>query len=80
MITIVDYGSGKKAFFVHSYYCVPEDSSAVVAWADYGQPFASIVAYKNLFGIQFHPEKSQNIGLSMLKNFGAFEYAADTSD
>lgn len=79
MITIVDYGSGKYAFFVHSYYCVPEDSSAVV-WTDYGQRFASMVTYKNVFGMQFHPEKSQNIGLSMLKNFGAFEYAVDSGN
>ena len=72
MITIVDYESGKYAFFVHSYYCVPEDFSAVVACTNYGQRFASIVAYKNVFGMQFRTEKSQNIGLSMLKNFGAF--------
>ncbi len=60
---------GGYAFFVHSYYCAPADSSVVLATTDYGIEFASMVARGNVFGAQFHPEKSQNFGLKMLENF-----------
>jgi glutamine amidotransferase len=55
-------------YFVHSYYAVPADD-IVVASTDYGVEFPSIVQYKNIFGIQFHPEKSQATGLTILRNF-----------
>ncbi len=55
-------------YFVHSYYAVPSDD-IVVTSTDYGVEFPSIVQYKNIFGIQFHPEKSQTAGLIILKNF-----------
>ncbi len=64
-----DVADGSYAFFVHSYYCAPRDSSTVVAITDYGIEFASVVAQKNIFGAQFHPEKSQSVGLRMLANF-----------
>lgn len=60
---------GDYAYFVHSYYCVPEEDTAVLAHTDYGLPFASIVAQDNLYGLQFHPEKSQSVGLRIIQNF-----------
>ena len=60
---------GDYAYFVHSYYCDPDDATAVLAWTDYGLPFASVVAQDNLYSLQFHPEKSQSVGLRILQNF-----------
>lgn len=60
---------GSYAFFVHSYYCAPSDEAVVLATTDYGIEFASIVGHNNVFGAQFHPEKSQSVGLTMLANF-----------
>lgn len=59
------------AYFVHSYYVVPADERLVLATTAYGLPFASIVGRDRLAGIQFHPEKSQAVGLTMLANFAA---------
>jgi glutamine amidotransferase len=56
-------------YFVHSYYCVPEDPSVVAIESDYGHPFCAAVWRENLFATQFHPEKSQADGLAILKNF-----------
>jgi glutamine amidotransferase len=61
--------TGDYAYFVHSYYCDPMEATAVLAWTDYGFPFASVVAQDNLYGLQFHPEKSQSVGLQIIKNF-----------
>lgn len=61
--------AGDYAYFVHSYYCDPAAATAVLAWTDYGFPFASVVAQDNVCGLQFHPEKSQSIGLRILQNF-----------
>lgn len=66
---IADTKKGDYAYFVHSYYCDPDDPTAVLAWTDYGLPFASIVAKDNVYGLQFHPEKSQSVGLHILENF-----------
>ncbi len=60
---------GSYSYFVHSYYCVPTDAAATLATTDYGQPFTAIVAQDNIYGIQFHPEKSQQVGLQILRNF-----------
>lgn len=60
---------GSYAFFVHSYYCVPREPSLVLATTDYGIEFASVVGRDNVFGAQFHPEKSQVVGLKILENF-----------
>lgn len=57
------------AYFVHSYYCVPADESDVLITVDYGIPFTAAVARDNIYGVQFHPEKSQQVGLQILKNF-----------
>ena len=58
-------------YFVHSYYCAPRDSSITLATTDYGIDFASMVGRGNLWGTQFHPEKSQVVGLKLLENFVA---------
>ena len=60
---------GLHAYFVHSFQLVPESRAAIVAETDYGGPFCSMVWRDNLFATQFHPEKSQQDGLHMLKNF-----------
>jgi len=57
------------AYFVHSYYGAPEDASWVAGATDYGVSFCSAVARGNLFAIQFHPEKSQDTGEAILRNF-----------
>jgi glutamine amidotransferase len=64
-----DLASGSYAYFVHSYAIYPDDHSIVLATTDYGGPFASIVGRSNVCGLQFHPEKSQAVGLKLLKNF-----------
>ena len=61
--------SGAYAYFAHSYFCDPVDPSAVVAYTDYGIEYASIVRYRNAWGIQPHPEKSHTVGLRILANF-----------
>jgi len=57
-------------YFVQSYVVDPGDEDLVVGTTDYGERFVSMVARENVFGVQFHPEKSQRVGLRMLKNFG----------
>jgi glutamine amidotransferase len=59
-----------KTYFVHSYYCEPQNTADILTETDYGIKFASSVSQNNLFAMQFHPEKSGEIGLEMLKNFG----------
>ncbi len=60
---------GAYVYFNHSYYCQPQNSSDVLATTDYGINYACAVQRKNIFGVQFHPEKSQAVGLKILKNF-----------
>jgi glutamine amidotransferase len=60
---------GAYAYFVHSYYVEAGDPADVLAATDYGISFASAVGHDNIFGIQPHPEKSQKVGLRILKNF-----------
>lgn len=63
-----DLPPGSFAYFNHSYYCAasPEDT---LATTDYGIAYPSIVGRRRVYGIQFHPEKSQSVGLTLLKNF-----------
>ena len=56
-------------YFCHSYYVKPTDPNIIAAATDYGIEFASAIAWENVFGVQFHPEKSQTLGLEILKNF-----------
>jgi len=62
---------GSYAYFVHSYYVAPANPEIVLATTDYEIDFASIIGQDNVFGIQFHPEKSQAVGLRILRNFTA---------
>jgi imidazole glycerol-phosphate synthase subunit HisH len=62
-------GDEPNAYFTHSYVFRPEEESAVAAACTYGDPFAAAIARDNLFGTQFHPEKSQAVGLTILSNF-----------
>lgn len=70
---LADARDGDHVYFVHSYYVVPTDASVIAAETDYGGPFCAAVWRDNVFATQFHPEKSQAVGLAMLKNFA--EYA-----
>jgi len=58
-----------QVYFCHSYYPLPEDSQVVAASAEYGLEFAAVAWKDNVYGAQFHPEKSQAVGLKMIKNF-----------
>ena len=64
-----DIPEGAYAYFNHSYYCDPSNGTDILAQTDYGIAYASIVQKNNLYGIQFHPEKSQRTGLTLLANF-----------
>lgn len=57
------------AYFVHSYYCAPTEADHTLLSADYGGEFAAAIQRDNLFAVQFHPEKSQAVGLRLLANF-----------
>ncbi len=61
--------AGSYVYFNHSYYCAPQHSSDALAYTDYGGPFASVVGRGRMYGIQCHPEKSQKVGLQILRNF-----------
>lgn len=61
--------SGLNAYFVHSYHLVPTVRDALVATTDYGGPITAFVAKDNMAGSQFHPEKSQKLGLALIGNF-----------
>jgi imidazole glycerol-phosphate synthase subunit HisH len=61
--------SGLHAYFLHAYHLMAENEADVVARANYGAPITAIVACDNIAGAQFHPEKSQKLGLALLANF-----------
>jgi glutamine amidotransferase len=60
---------GLHAYFVHSFHFVPENRAAIVAETDYGGPVTAFIAKGNMAGTQFHPEKSQTLGLKLIANF-----------
>lgn len=62
--------AGSFVYFVHSYYVVPNDAAVVATETDYGINYCSSIWHENVVATQFHPEKSQAIGLKMLENFG----------
>jgi glutamine amidotransferase len=66
-----DLSAGCGVYFVHSYHVVPDDASIVATTTDYGGPFVSSVWRDNVLATQFHPEKSQKVGLQLLSNFAA---------
>jgi imidazole glycerol-phosphate synthase subunit HisH len=61
--------AGSYVYFNHSYYCRAENPSDITATVDYGLQYACSVQRENIFGVQFHPEKSQAVGLQILRNF-----------
>ena len=63
------FEDGEWYYFVHSYYCVPEDESLVAATTDYGGAFCSAIARDNVLACQFHPEKSQHAGARVIGHF-----------
>jgi glutamine amidotransferase len=65
--------NGLHAYFVHSYHLVPENRDVVVAETDYCGPVTALVARDNIAGTQFHPEKSQRLGLGLIANFLAWK-------
>ncbi len=66
-------GDDPDFYFVHSYALRPNDPQVIVATTSYGEEFCSAVQRENIFGVQFHPEKSQRAGLHLAKSFLAFE-------
>lgn len=67
---LADVPEGSHFYFVHSFYVVPEDKGVIATTTDYGVEFVSSIWKDNIFAVQFHPEKSQDLGLSILKRFG----------
>jgi glutamine amidotransferase len=66
-----DLGDAPSVYFVHGYHVETDDASVIATTTDYGRPFVSSVWHDNLMATQFHPEKSQRVGLQMLANFAA---------
>lgn len=64
-----DLPAESSAYFVHSYYCAPAEPDDILATVDYGIPFTAAVQHEHIYGVQFHPEKSQRTGLQILTNF-----------
>ena len=62
-------GDAPYFYFVHSYYVVPEDQNMIATVTNYGVEFVSGIQHKNIYAFQFHPEKSQTLGLSILERF-----------
>ena len=60
---------GAYAYFVHSYYCAPADPTCAIALTDFTLSYASVIRKGRVWGIQCHPEKSQDVGLRILRNF-----------
>jgi glutamine amidotransferase len=66
---VSDLGAEARFYFVHTYHVVCANPADVVAYTDYGYPFAAVVSRGNIMGAQFHPEKSHKFGMQLLKNF-----------
>ena len=60
---------GAYVYFAHSYHVVPVDETVTATTTDYGYDFASAIWHENIFATQFHPEKSQAVGIRLLENF-----------
>lgn len=67
--------SSLSFYFVHSYHFIPDDQRLTVGSCIYGEPFTAVVQRDNIFGVQFHPEKSQSDGIKVIQNFVEYSYA-----
>jgi glutamine amidotransferase len=67
-----DLAPGSYAYFNHSYYCAAAEDNDILASTEYGIQYASVVGRGRLYGVQFHPEKSQAVGLAILRNFAEY--------
>jgi glutamine amidotransferase len=65
----VDVPTDAYFYFAHSYYVEPQDQTGVAAVTDYGSPYCSVIVTDQVWGTQFHPEKSGDVGMQILKNF-----------
>lgn len=66
---LTDIKDGSDFYFVHSFHFLTHNPEQVLAYTNYGQDFVSVVNHKNVYGVQFHPEKSSKSGLQLIKNF-----------
>lgn len=69
-----DSDTAPHYYFVHSYHAAADNPSDVLGWATYGEQFPAIVGRERVFGVQFHPEKSQHAGLRLLQNFATLSF------
>jgi glutamine amidotransferase len=70
---LADLPGEPAVYFVHSYYVVPKDANIIATETDYPTPFTSMIWRDNVFATQFHPEKSQRVGLGMLRSFARIQ-------
>ena len=68
-----DIPADSHVYFVHSYFVEPKDPNVACSMTEYGVPFVSSIWKDNIFATQFHPEKSQKIGLQLFRNFGNWQ-------
>jgi len=68
-LLLKDIQGSSQVYFCHSYYPVPSDKSIIAATCDYGLEFGCVLRQDNVYGVQFHPEKSQALGLKIIQNF-----------
>jgi glutamine amidotransferase len=70
---LAELPTNAAVYFVHGYYVVPRDAGIIATETDYPTPFTSAIWHENVFATQFHPEKSQHVGLQILRNFAALK-------
>lgn len=75
-LPLIAAGEAPYAYFVHSYFAKPADDGVVLATCEYGVEFAAVVGCGNVYAVQFHPEKSQDAGIALLRAFGALAKGA----
>lgn len=75
----IDIPNDSYFYFVHSFFCIPEDK-LVIGTTNYGEVFCSVLQKNNVYGVQFHPEKSGESGLQLLKNFTKIVYENNSSN
>jgi len=66
---LMNIPNGEDFYFVHSYHYKPTNKNSINALTHYGEDFVSVISHENIYGVQFHPEKSQRYGIQLLRNF-----------